>query len=60
MKTFALISLVASLATTCTHAFQFMKDWKVPVHDPHEQAVKERFGDKSTYFWFAAAAVLIH
>jgi hypothetical protein len=28
-------------------AFQFMKDWKMPTYDPNEDAVKERFGDKS-------------
>lgn len=44
-KTF-LFLLAACLATT-SEAFQFMKNWKMPVHDPHEFAVKERFGDKS-------------
>lgn len=46
MKIFSLF-LLASLAST--QAFQFMKNWKMPVHDPHEAAVKARFGDKSTY-----------
>ena len=29
-------------------AFQFMKNWKMPTHDPYADAVKEKFGDKST------------
>ena len=47
MKIFSLFLLVASSATG-TQAFQFIKNWKMPVIDPHEQAVKDRFGDKST------------
>lgn len=38
------------LLTVClssTGAFQFMKNWKMPVHDPYEEAVKDKFGDKS-------------
>ncbi|EEC47644.1 predicted protein [Phaeodactylum tricornutum CCAP 1055/1] len=37
------------LLTVClssTGAFQFMKNWKMPVHDPYEEAVKDKFGDK--------------
>lgn len=32
------------------HAFQFMKGWKMPTYDPHEEAVKEKFGDKSKLY----------
>jgi len=43
------LSLVAALlATSCVvDGFQFMSKWKMPVHDPHEDAVKDKFGDKS-------------
>jgi hypothetical protein len=42
-----LLTLLAA-ASTC-HGFQFMKNWKMPTHDPHQEAVQERFGDKSEY-----------
>jgi hypothetical protein len=32
-----------------TDGFQFMKSWKMPTYDPHEEAIQERFGDKSTF-----------
>ena len=35
------------MMTTGSNAFQFMKDWKMPTYDPNEEAVKEKFGDKS-------------
>ena len=44
-------SIVAVVATiwfmSTAHAFQFMKDWKMPTYDPNEEAVKQKFGDKS-------------
>jgi hypothetical protein len=43
----ALALLMVSLSVC--HSFQFMKNFKMPTYDPHEEAVKERFGDKSTY-----------
>lgn len=42
-----LLLLTAVLPTTT--AFQFMKGWKMPTHDPHAEAVQEKFGDKSAY-----------
>lgn len=45
MKTVSI--LVACLGLS--EAFQFMKGWKMPTYDPHEEAVKARFGDKSTF-----------
>jgi hypothetical protein len=44
-----LFSVVQLLSFGCD-AFQFMKDWKMPTYDPNEEAVKERFGDKSKFF----------
>jgi hypothetical protein len=41
-------ALLLVLLPLC-HGFQFMKNFKMPTYDPHEEAVKERFGDKSTY-----------
>ena len=44
------VSIVALTFLMCVatgNAFQFMKDWKMPTYDPNEEAVKERFGDKS-------------
>ena len=48
MKLFLSLFTLVSVASN-VQAFQFMKNWKMPVHDPHEQAVKERFGDKSKW-----------
>jgi hypothetical protein len=46
------MSVIAVLQiTTMGNAFQFMKDWKMPTYDPNEDAVKEKFGDKSTYVY---------
>jgi hypothetical protein len=41
--------LLALLALTKCSGFQFMKNWKMPTYDPYEEAVKEKFGDKSTF-----------
>ena len=35
------------MLVSSVQGFEFMKGWKMPTYDPHEQAVKERFGDKS-------------
>jgi len=43
------VLLLLSMYVTVGRAFQFMKGWKMPTYDPHEEAVKEKFGDKSTY-----------
>jgi protochlorophyllide reductase len=43
MKTFLLLT---TLVLPASHAFQFMKGWKMPTYDPYEEAVKEKFGDK--------------
>lgn len=40
--------MLALLALSTCHGFQFMKNWKMPTYDPYEEAVKEKFGDKST------------
>ena len=53
MKTLSLVVVAALWSSSSTSAFQFMSKWKMPVHDPHEQAVKERFGDKSTYILYS-------
>jgi hypothetical protein len=50
----ALVTIVVAALTLLTYittgnAFQFMKDWKVPTYDPNEEAVKEKFGDKSKF-----------
>lgn len=39
--------LLLSVLVSQAAAFQFMKNWKMPAHDPHEAVVKNRFGDKS-------------
>jgi len=44
MKT---VLFVLALGLNVGHAFQFMKGWKMPTYDPYEEAVKERFADKS-------------
>jgi hypothetical protein len=38
--------LLVILAVPC-HGFQFMSKWKMPTHDPNQEKIKERFGDKS-------------
>ena len=51
LQTFAMKLLPLLLLSVCCSVgdgFQFMKNWKMPVIDPYEEAVKERFGDKST------------
>ena len=40
-------ALTFLMCVTTGNAFQFMKDWKMPTYDPNEEAVKEKFGDKS-------------
>ena len=40
-------ALTFLMCATTGNAFQFMKDWKMPTYDPNEEAVKEKFGDKS-------------
>ena len=40
--------LLVSLLLPLVHSFQFMKGWKLPTHDPHQEAVSQKFGDKST------------
>jgi hypothetical protein len=45
---FVLVVVVVSiLSVVSIDAFQFMKDWKLPTYDPNEEAVKDKFGDKS-------------
>lgn len=45
MKSLLVLQLFGLLASG-VQAFQFMKGLKMPTYDPHEEAVKERFGDK--------------
>ena len=54
--------LALSLLLQYVGAFQFMKNWKMPVHDPYDEAVKAKFGDKSKFFRFLVSDVrfLIH
>lgn len=42
-----ILILFTALLGDCTLGFQFMKNWKMPVHDPYDEAVKAKFGDKS-------------
>ena len=44
-----LLTFLVVLTTTPmgVSSFQFMKNWKMPTHDPHQEAIEERFGDKS-------------
>jgi hypothetical protein len=42
-------SLLVLLALNGSYGFQFMKSWKMPTYDPYEEAVKEKFGDKSAF-----------
>jgi hypothetical protein len=35
------------LALPLCNGFQFMSGWKMPTYDPHEEAIQERFGNKS-------------
>jgi hypothetical protein len=46
-KTFTL--LVLTLTFSVNHAFQFMSNWKIPTHNPYEDAAKDKFGDKSKF-----------
>ena len=48
MKSLLVLQLLGLLASS-VQAFQFMKGLKMPTYDPHEEAIKERFGDKSTF-----------
>jgi hypothetical protein len=41
--------LLVILALNGSYGFQFMKNWKMPTYDPYEEAVKEKFGDKSEF-----------
>jgi hypothetical protein len=45
MKVFAI--LLVALAAAPSDGFQFMSKWKMPTHDPHQEQVEQKFGDKS-------------
>ena len=51
MKKFLLFT---TLVLPASNAFQFMKGWKMPTYDPYEEAVKDKFGDKSEYSFMLA------
>jgi hypothetical protein len=38
--------LLIALAVPC-EGFQFMSKWKMPTHDPNQEKIQEKFGDKS-------------
>jgi hypothetical protein len=40
--------LIFALTVCSGHAFQFMKNFKMPTYDPNQEIVEERFGNKST------------
>ncbi|KAL7558214.1 hypothetical protein ACA910_016096 [Epithemia clementina (nom. ined.)] len=41
-----LLLLGVGLWAPVSNAFQFMKGWKMPTHDPYAEEVKDKFGDK--------------
>lgn len=47
-----LLCLAAMMATPSTFGFQFMSNFKMPTYDPNQEAVQERFGDKSMYYFY--------
>ena len=47
------ILVLSALLLPGGSTFQFMSKWKMPTYDPYEEAVKEKFGDKSMVKSFA-------
>eukprot|EP00522_Entomoneis_paludosa_P007165 CAMPEP_0172448576 /NCGR_PEP_ID=MMETSP1065-20121228/7568_1 /TAXON_ID=265537 /ORGANISM="Amphiprora paludosa, Strain CCMP125" /LENGTH=558 /DNA_ID=CAMNT_0013200123 /DNA_START=107 /DNA_END=1783 /DNA_ORIENTATION=- len=45
-KTVSVIFCLGLWALPGLNAFQFMSKWKMPTHDPYEEEVKNKFGDK--------------
>lgn len=43
-----ILAVSSSTSTTYVEGFQWMSKFKMPTYDPQQDAVKEKFGDKST------------